>query len=90
VRRRQPPAPPEMPAPLRSFDPAEWQQVSDGGDERAARARFDDAVKGWCRENGVSPLEVLQERVRMRRLMAGWVDGQPPAAAGGRDWSNED
>jgi hypothetical protein len=67
-----------MPARLRIFDPAEWLEAADGGDELAARARFDDAVKGWCRENGVTPLEVLQERVRMRRRMDGWVDGHPP------------
>jgi hypothetical protein len=52
---------------LHIFNPAEWLEAADGGVERAARARFDDAVKVWCRENGVTPLDVLQERVRMRR-----------------------
>jgi hypothetical protein len=31
---------------------------------------LDDAVKVWCRENGLTPFEILQERVR-RHLSGG-------------------
>lgn len=75
MRRRLPPAPPEMPAILRCFDPAEWADPSDPpGDEREARNRWFDAWLAWCTENEASPLDLLRQQ-RNDRLRAA---GHPP------------
>ena len=60
-------------------------QVSSSHEQRLASVHSQRNSRGLtepgCRESGVSPLEVLQERVRLRRSMAGWIDGRPPTSA---------
>jgi hypothetical protein len=70
-----------MPARLRAFDPAEWGATADADDDwlREARYRQTTAWPDWCRENHVSPLDVLLERRRNRTNTStssgdGWVD----------------
>ena len=79
MRRRLPQPPPEMPARLRCFEPAEWADPSDPpgwAGERAAQDRWHDAVREWGRENNVTPVDIVRQLYHDRRAARGWVD--PP------------
>ncbi len=69
MRRKLPPAPLEMPARLRVFDPAEWG--TDPGASKVepgeARGRWLDARTEWGRVNGLTPLDVLRQGLNDRR-----------------------
>jgi len=73
VRRRLPPAPPELPARLRCFDPAEWDVERDTSADavQQARDRWNDARMTWAHDHGVSPLDVIRQGINDRRRAAG-------------------
>lgn len=68
--RPRPPSgpPPEMPALLRVFDPDEWRDDCDRPPnlEGQARGRWIVARCDWLLERGLSPLDELRERRRLR------------------------
>lgn len=73
-RKRLPPAPPERPAHLRTFDPAAWlrpgealEQVSEWYD---LRQRWIAARVAWGVVHGVDPGEMLRQDRRERRALA--------------------
>lgn len=80
MRRRAVPVPPEMPARLRAFDPAEWGAERDApvAELYAARRRYTAAWLDWCHEHDVDWLDVVRQRVNDRR----WGVGLPPIRYG--------
>jgi hypothetical protein len=68
VRRRLPPPPPEMPARLRCFDPADWGTNPDATvhDLHEARQRHREAWMAWCAEHDMTPLDALLELRKWR------------------------
>jgi len=80
VRRRLPPAPPELPARLRSFDPVGWAEPDDPDDGGwSARRRWGAARVEWCLARGADPLAMLRQGINDRRR----GDGLPPIDYGG-------
>lgn len=69
MRRKLPPPPPEMPAKLRCFDPADWGADADSSEHELSEAmtRFAKESLVWWLEFEVSPLDVLLEQRRIRR-----------------------
>jgi hypothetical protein len=73
ARRRPPPPVTEPPSWVRCFEPDRWSDWTDGADgERVhrARQRWNAARFGWCRTNGVDPLDLLREQAEAKRRLA--------------------
>ncbi len=74
MRRKLPPAPSEMPARLRVFDPVEYGVGLPGASDaevQEARRRWLDARTDWGRDNGWTPLDVLRQGLNDRRRAEG-------------------